>query len=1780
MIKPLLKVIPALSGNCKLSCVLNDYEKISNNEYIARSRYGHIFPLFSDSHQKLFDISFLNGSWEYDISKFYNSGYSDIFYKDTFDFDKNNILKYSTSGSVVKNNNSDIEFGCKRVSYIKTGKQLNFFAPIYCDNVSDLPDYFKINISLSNSIYDIKRTIIVDLTKGSKNYLNVYLTRYLSKIDDNVIYMLPSTKQAVYYGIDVWLGGFNTYKDNIISKIYSEETTINGYDACITDGFKRNNLIIRQILPLSFMFSIDDILTPEERKKYINSEFIISGQYYKDGKPLDFYLLDDNYEQLSLPVLKLNTNTGKLEYQYINNNLLALSENMCIRTDNAYEYRFSNKLNKTYNRWKLKYSPEEYPYITNTNFNFSKNQGLYNLYYSYPQNYYWTSLLCNIDNNEINLLLPIGKNNNDYYKESQYLVNKYVLSLNNYISNWFDITYSLNINDIVENTKWEDIHKYDNKVFYKGLLYNFNNIYKENIIKDKIDKFAILFYVDDSSLFNNSNINDIVYSENILENTQFNNVVSNITSLNNSIILTSSLYNIKTIDTDIKPNMTVNTNEYFSYNSYGVGKYVELEDLGIDFYESNKYLLYNEVTNILYKYLKYETYTDIISKIEKYAYNNGYELLPISYITNITNKNGLLLSNKEKIYISYNNINNKVQLNNYDEINTDTEENVNSYTFFQKDNFISSYYVKDIINYLNEIDTEHSTNTIHISTEHHDTYTISYYDSYETSNLWNTYYNNTTYIINNSTDSDTGITSYNIVYYNTYNSYSLSIDDFTKQYIYYPKYTLGTKSLFNIFVELDNHNKFYGNITSYTHIKDDANILYIDPYNIKEKLTNYYRLTGNIYIKDINEDYITLTDLNNDKEFFIYTSNENKQYILNLLDYKNTYIGSSYTKYRLPKYIKEINSLYLKKNVISNSVVSYDYSMKLVNGVYKKVETTSTNIINNTPIICYTYNFEYDSKFITNKVEFINNESINQSYIGSYLYVKNIDLLNNQLELTNYNNEFVYLVFDNNTELKHCAYNANSMIIYNDKYIPNQNGIGTYMYKESYIFNHPQNLISKITNLSYSTNDKLTVKKYIKTTYLVSYIGESLNPEDYIYTDSDYKYNSTYNIYTYNKYQDLKYSSEEYKQNSAYYKLSNKYDEKTNTYYFYWASSLDLYTSEDNYYNIESDCKFEICSYNSDINYSKYKLNYYNKGHLSTPTLLSNIMFLDDTAEYSYSLLYGRLLNNQHVNLFNKYLKQYALNISDKEYETGDNINDYIYIKRTVVDNNTLLDNVSIKDVFVPLSYYFGNTNVISYIYNIDDYLFKIDKDGFEENIELYFKKNFIKINKAIYDNVISINTNEYKDLYIYRILNNGDYIKDIKFTQGFDGYTRYNSSYSLVPLFDDVFYQHMYNTVIYKSYLLNNITEVNYIDEDRNTKLNLYRYNSKDKLYLVDVTNISDFENTDVYPFTQDKKSFIYDKEIISPIYAYSYASSKIPTYDKLTSLTSEFINITTNNDLYNKYKINTYTYNGVTYGFYLNKISLKNINNIFSIYFSNYADAKYFSKINGISIINNHKYLTDNFKLIIPILKYNILNNLYSIPVFNKQYNTTFKKRYINSTHNTTNHIIYDKDRTDSISLYRYYDNIVPNFVKGSNIYTEYYLKTTLLDKINYDTNIYREDSNIYNYKGIRIYTDNDNYEIKKQLEYKYYNDNKFVNLEPSFEIFIGNNLSELDIIKYQERDYIIKFFANYINKYKLKPFNDEEVLFLYNKYNIVLTSTSEKLDDKRTNKIYSLTYKFNLK
>ena len=161
MIKPLLRVIPKLSGNVKLACNLFDFKKINNDidntVFEANIRYAKLLPLSSHIFQKKIDAGLLGSCWNFDLKKFYDT-YRDIFYNNCFTFSQQNILELDkTKNQYIRN--TDMEFGVKRISYIKNGSQFSMFAPFYIDDVKDIPAYFLLSANFSNGIYKTTKSI-------------------------------------------------------------------------------------------------------------------------------------------------------------------------------------------------------------------------------------------------------------------------------------------------------------------------------------------------------------------------------------------------------------------------------------------------------------------------------------------------------------------------------------------------------------------------------------------------------------------------------------------------------------------------------------------------------------------------------------------------------------------------------------------------------------------------------------------------------------------------------------------------------------------------------------------------------------------------------------------------------------------------------------------------------------------------------------------------------------------------------------------------------------------------------------------------------------------------------------------------------------------------------------------------------------------------------------------------------------------------------------------------------------------------------------------------------------------------------------------------------------------------------------------------------------------------------------------------------------------------------------------------------------------------------------
>ena len=478
MFKPLLRTIPTLTGNFTLACKLDKYRKNSVLNYECGITEAVLMPLQNNLANKHINVSLLYDSYEYDVQLYYKS-FSSMFYNDNYIFDKNNIYDIDLSGNkTYENRNKDYEFGCKR-NIMNSGYQYMFYAPFYVTDTKSLPDEFVLHIEFSDKIYkNIHIKIFDNNDKDSlSNYLSVYLRRYIEKIDERCIFCLPESHQATYFGIDVQFGGFKNCRDNVFGVLYDEQLSLNDFDRVINEGFSRNKLIMRQIVPMSFLFNISDVLTRNEYDNYINGKIKISGWYERNGMKYDFYDFDTDYKKLLLNGVNI-LNPLNSDIRENNNLKLSLYEGL------DEQLKYDNTISITHNRWCLLPTVNDnVKYITNSSNVFLDSYG----------NYYET---------------PIIYQSNSSYMHYDHTTHEIDLSksfnavANNDIENVITQT-KFKEDDIMHETKWYDV--YNNKCMIGGLLYDINNMtYTETADSNgdtrskyqKIDKFNIFAYIN------------------------------------------------------------------------------------------------------------------------------------------------------------------------------------------------------------------------------------------------------------------------------------------------------------------------------------------------------------------------------------------------------------------------------------------------------------------------------------------------------------------------------------------------------------------------------------------------------------------------------------------------------------------------------------------------------------------------------------------------------------------------------------------------------------------------------------------------------------------------------------------------------------------------------------------------------------------------------------------------------------------------------------------------------------------------------------------------------------------------------------------------------------------------------------------------------------------------------------------------------------------------------------------------------------------------------------
>ena len=469
MFKPLLRTIPSLTGNFTLGCKITDIERISEDIFSGYCREAELKPLQDNLFNKYIHIGLLDNLYEYDISRYYQQ-YSAVFYKSNFNFNKEDYQKLDLTHNQNYIRNLDYEFGCKRISYQSNNYEYEFFAPIYIDNSDDLPDYFEIEITFNK--YFSKKLRIKINENVKKNYLYKYIKRYTDKLDETVIFYNENLNSLIYYGINVQNGGFVKIKDYTNLFLFKEQSTVNLFNKSINKGFENNKLAIKQIIPFSFLFNIEDLLTSNE---YNKCKFYkiqkITGNYIKNGKPIQFYDFLFNHNMYD---------------DDLKESLLSL-------------YKYENKISTIYNFWKLQLSSDDDIYYTNLNHIFTNNKTYGKIF--------------NVINNYNNLLK----------------VDNGVAELEGDEITFYDQLNSKNLLDIDSFFTQNRWHKCINNYSYiNGILYNLNNIFiNKNLIN--IDYFNI-FILPNYTIYDKQSYSKLLYTKNVIDFSK-DNIESNVKNI-------------------------------------------------------------------------------------------------------------------------------------------------------------------------------------------------------------------------------------------------------------------------------------------------------------------------------------------------------------------------------------------------------------------------------------------------------------------------------------------------------------------------------------------------------------------------------------------------------------------------------------------------------------------------------------------------------------------------------------------------------------------------------------------------------------------------------------------------------------------------------------------------------------------------------------------------------------------------------------------------------------------------------------------------------------------------------------------------------------------------------------------------------------------------------------------------------------------------------------------------------------------------------------------------
>lgn len=379
---------PLLGGNMKYDVILD-----FNNSHQAICKDFHITPI-SDRvpYNRYSDDDLLNWKHQDNIKDYYKEVRGD-FYKSFVD-------PVFLSGYPLKNYDKcyDDTFlsGAKRLEYGLYGKQIQFFVPLWLDNIDpDQNHYIKFEITF-NPGKDNKQIYHFEINlKDPKNTFDQYIKDYIEYIGiynkegllNDIININLKERKGYIKGLEVSSGNIVTkdISDTVDFLLYRERPLIETNSAII-ETFSKNNIIVPNIFNFNLCFN-DPVDNTDFKPKQISvsvldgSEIELNGKKY--AKYLDkkcFFAEYDNLKKIKI----INTDNDKVSQNEWITNIYSINTDRPLITQYLRDHECvdlvnKNKIPKNIIHWQTSY---RFPYRTSDDIGYDIYP--FNLYGGFP----------------------------------------------------------------------------------------------------------------------------------------------------------------------------------------------------------------------------------------------------------------------------------------------------------------------------------------------------------------------------------------------------------------------------------------------------------------------------------------------------------------------------------------------------------------------------------------------------------------------------------------------------------------------------------------------------------------------------------------------------------------------------------------------------------------------------------------------------------------------------------------------------------------------------------------------------------------------------------------------------------------------------------------------------------------------------------------------------------------------------------------------------------------------------------------------------------------------------------------------------------------------------------------------------------------------------------------------------------------------------------------------------------------------------------------------------